>query len=181
MPLAGVQMILDIPRFKCWVQQAYLSNNEQNGFVEGYCIAVTLIENRPLLFTVHTIGGAIYSRLPIYAVNHEPMLAEHPLRPDTWGAISSNGQVIAHQYLKDYRTVVTIDGEKFEGIYKFTIDYFDGGFAEDPEQHKTSNIIFLENGKIAAVPNNQCLFLDSHFTGPDDTKYKRNTTYFMLP
>lgn len=171
--------LIDIPRFKCYVNKSYLTNGKEIGYLEAYCFAVTCIEARPLLFTVHTVEGAIFSRLPIWAIYHKlPELDQLPKgKLDKWGAISSEGQAIAHQYLKDYWVETRIG----QGIYKFTIDYFGGGFSEDPEQHKTSNIIFLDNGQICAMPNNYCIFKDEHFTDDEiKTKYARNSKYFML-
>lgn len=176
-------MILDIPRFKCFIDVKYLTDGKSSGFVEGYCFSVTLLESRPLLFTVHTIHGAVYSRIPIQAIYHQ--IPENTLnlleskKLDPWGAISSEGQAICHQYLKDYETLYL--KEDIKGVYKFTIDYFNGGFAQDPEQHKTSNVLFLDNGQIAAIPNNFCLFLDGHFTtSVVDLPYKRNTQYYYI-
>lgn len=180
----GAEVILDVPRFKCFVDKRFLTNDAETGLLEAYCFSVTLIESRPLLWTVHTIDGAVYSRLPTWAIYTRPdaLVVDESQHLDTWGAISSNGQVIAHQYLKDYWAEVTLGGSKQEGLYKFTIDYFDGGFSECPEQHKTSNIIFLESGQICAVPNNYCLFKDRHFVNDEvTTKYRRNTRYYTLP
>jgi hypothetical protein len=177
-------MILDFPRLKVRIDKSFISNGE--GFEDGYIFAVTLLENRPLLFTVHLESGAIYSRLPLKAFENK--LYEHMELTETelenvdpWGAISSFGQVIKHEYLKDYAVKVR-NGESFiNGMYWATIDYMEGGFAQDPEQHKTSNIILLENGQIGAYPNNHCLFVDRHFTKEDpETQYRRNDEYFTL-
>lgn len=187
-----MNFILDIPRFKCWVWREFLTDGRESGLTEAYAFAVTLLESRPLFFTVHTIDGAVYSRLPIWALRHkeidlatdaERTFEEHDLTIlDPWGAISSHAQVIAHQYLKDYWIVAKVGASKINGRYLFTIDYSHGGFAQDPEQHKTSNIIALKSGHFAALPNNMCLFLDRHFTeGADFPKgYRRNRTYYLL-
>lgn len=176
-------MLINIPRFKCFVEKEFLTAGAESGRIEAYCFAVTLLESRPLLFTVHTIEGALFSRLPIWSLSHraypEEVLSREKLDP--WGAISGNGHAVAYDYLKDYHTVVTVEGKQAEGRYAFTIDYFSGGFSEDPEQHKTSNIIFLEGGQICAVPNNFCLFPDSHFTRKEvTTGYKRSSNYYTL-
>lgn len=171
-------MILDVPRFHSFIDKSFLTDGKELGLVEAYTFAVTLIESRPLLWTVHTVDGAIYSRVPTWALRHEQVDVAAPTTLDQWGAISSSGQIIAHQYLKDYWVKTPIEED---GIYKFTIDYFESGFSEDPEQHKTSNIIFLDSGLIAALPNNLCLFKDRHFTNEEPSfKYERNKQYFML-
>jgi hypothetical protein len=184
-------MILDIPRFKCLVRSEFLSDGKETGYIEAYCFAITLIESRPLLFTVHTEHGAIYSRLPIYAIEqrlfYNPQMGKYfkeeddKAKLDPWGAISSKAQVIKHQYLKDYE-VQTIGGVKALGVYWCTIDYFGEDFSQDPEQHKTTNIIMLYDGHIAAMPNNYCLFKDRHFTSKEKSNfpYQRNEIYYTL-
>lgn len=170
-------MILDLPRLKVWVNLRYVSND--CGYGAAYLFSITLIESRPLLFTVHFDDGAVYSRLPIEAIKYDiPKKNEPKGKPlDPWGAISDHGQVIEHAYLKDYR-VKTANGF---GRYYCTIDYFYGGFAQDPEQHKTSNLIILDSGHLTALPNNFCLFLDSHFTDNQakTRSYRRNSLYFV--
>lgn len=170
-------MILDIPLFKCFVKQDYITDDFDDGFTEAYCFAVTILESRPLLFTVHTIDGAVYSRLPIWAlVTTKYHVQVTPKQLDCWGAISSVGGVIEHKYLKDYKVKI---GEK-TGKYAFTIDYFDGGFSQDPEQHKCSHVVFLDDGTIGAFPNNMILFLDDHFVEPTGLKYRRNKNYYTI-
>lgn len=177
-------MIVDIPRFKCYVDSKYLSNGNKEGTVEAYCFSMTLIESRPLFFTVHTEHGAIYSRLPIDAIYHKynikenRELFENRESLDQWGAISSNAQAIKHTYLKDYEVYVM--PLRMKGIYWCTIDYFGEDFSQDPEQTKTTNVIMLENGQVCGMPNNLCLFQDRHFTNQEDVNfpYKRNAIYF---
>lgn len=172
--------LLDFPRLKCYCNLQYLTNKQKTGFVECYVFAVTLIESRPLLFTIHTVHGAVYSRIPLQALKTKPVLGE-VIEVDPWGSISGSGQVIRHRYLKDYKCVC-LKNNNLVGRYWATIDYYDGGFAQDPEQHKTSNIILMELGDIVALPNNEVLFLDSHFvqeTDPKELPYRRNTTYYL--
>jgi hypothetical protein len=148
-------------------------------FIEAYVFSVTLIESRALLWTVHTEHGAIYSRLPTKAICLEKVPPLVNFIYDEWGAISSNGQVISHEYLKDYAVKLLI-GSGHVGVYQFTIDYFGGGFSEDPEQHKTSNVIFLDSGHIYVGPNNKMLFMDKHFVSGSSFQYRRNSKYHYL-
>lgn len=172
--------LIDFPRLKCYCDRRYITNYEQRGYVECYVFAVTLLESRPLLFTIHTIDGAVYSRIPLEALR----MKKRPsiLLADKWGAISSYGQVVQHQYLKDYRCKWLINQE--EGMYWATIDYIEGGFAHDPEQHKTSNIILMDRGDIVALPNNEVVFLDNHFVNKGSEErlrqYRRNTQYYTV-
>ena len=54
------------------------------------------------------------------------------------------------------------------GEYEFTIDtahpdfsVLDTNFSEHDPEHKTFNIIALDNGQFAAQPNNRCQFFDN--------------------
>lgn len=173
-------MILDIPRFKCFIDCNYLTGGDLDGIEEAYCFAVTLIENRPILWTIHTINGAVYSRIPTWAIYlcDDKLIENLPKDLDPWGAISSDGQIIKHQYLKDYE----VHFQNKTGRYLFTIDYFDGGFSEDPEQHKTTNVIHGVDDRLYCLPNNQCVFNDRHFTTSikNVKHYRRNEIYYTL-
>jgi hypothetical protein len=73
---------------------------------------------------------------------------------------------------------------KRTGSYLLTIDQEGGGWAEDPEQHKTFNLGFYDSGQLFALPNNFAQFLDNHFvskdiiSGDSVPNYARQTTYW---
>ena len=57
------------------------------------------------------------------------------------------------------------------GEYLFTIDNchsdantMNSGYSEIPEEHKSFNILGLDNKHFAAQPNNRCLFFDKSLT-----------------
>jgi hypothetical protein len=171
-------MIIDLPEFiHCEVNLEFVSNKK--GFEECYIFAVTCIPSRTPLFTIHTINGAVFSRLPLWAFrqlgskNSDPVTSE--LVP--WGCVGSKAVAVKHSYLKDYEVETTFGA----GRYLMTIDYFDGNFSEDPEQHKTHNIIAMYSGLFAAMPNNYCTFFDKHFINKitDTSHYKRQSVYHL--
>lgn len=169
-------MIIDLPYIHCYVRGKFVSDSPLD--IECYIYSVTCIMGRPLLFNVHTEHGAIFGRLPIHAFTTIPELKStyslEELQP--WSCIGHRAQVISHAYLKDYEVEVrTLDTV---GTYMFTIDQFDGGYSEDPEQHKTFNVVELENGQLGAFPNNFLLLKDNHFTNTDMIKYQRQTKYW---
>jgi hypothetical protein len=167
------------------VLSSFLYQDDREGFTEAYIFAVTAIINRPLLFTVHTIDGAVVSRLPVHSFVAYNKLDYSPfslveLQP--WECIGTDIQAVHHTYLKDYDVKIKIQDEFIKGKYILTFDSFSNGFSEDPEQHKTFNMVELENGQYALMPNNRCLFLDRHFTDDMSSfpKYARNSTYWRL-
>ena len=69
-----------------------------------------------------------------------------------------------------------------KGTYLFTIDNYhahrnepDFYFAESPDEHKSHNIIELENGQICAYPNNRC-----RMTDPSLSNHYLKTPDFMV-
>jgi hypothetical protein len=175
-------MIADLPEFiHCKVRKVFLTDNEKDGLEDCYIFAVTCIAGRPPLFTCHTENGAVFSRLPIEAFwtnDWAKKVPEAYLCP--WSCIGSRVHVAKHSYLKDYQVMCTLGEQLMNGRYLMTLDYFDGNFSEDPEQHKTHNMIELVSGQICLLPNNKVVFEDKHFTKQEKKlgHYKRNSRYF---
>ena len=76
-----------------------------------------------------------------------------------------------------------------KGTYLFTIDNYhahrnepDFYFAESPDEHKSHNIIELENGQIGAFPNNRCRMTDPSLSNHDlkTPDFKVSTRYFNV-
>jgi hypothetical protein len=164
--------LLDVPYMHAKVRGRFVGTVDD---VECYIFGLTVILNRPLLFTAHLTNGAVFSRLPLKAFYRYDTLAPPLEHSECWGAIGHHASVIQHKYLKDYR-VKTAAGD---ARYLYTIDFFDGGYSEDPEQHKTANVVELFYGNYLALPNNECLFEDAHFFRKSDLKLQRNQTYFL--
>jgi hypothetical protein len=175
-------MINNIPYVKAKVCNKYIKGKE--GTTDCYIIAVSTLLNRPHLFTIHTVDGAVYARLPIKAFRHDNInivkdLTEFDDRIlDQYGVISEKSQVLKIDYLKDYEPYV-IDLE-ITGRYIFSIEPVEGSFAEDPEQSKLIHFIELENGYFGLFPNNKLKFTDNYFTEPGSDIYLRNSEYFTV-
>lgn len=179
-------MTINIPSLKVYVRNNYLGLTDSN-LTEAYLIAVTSISNRPLFFTAHLVTGAVWGRLPISAIVCDRYLEkqlltqpqEIPLaKLQPYSCLYGNICYVRYEHLKDYVVKTKTLGK---GYYLFTIDVEGPGLAEDPEQHKTHNIIALESGNTCALPNNYCLFTDEYFACDLNVvpKYKRNPKYFL--
>lgn len=179
----------DLPTILIKVNNHYLTNGKSLGFTEGYLISVKAQSNKPLLFTVHLETGALWSGLPIEALrcekfeilNNKVLFATEKLQP--YSCLEGDIQVIQHKYLKNYPGIFKVGSIEMAGYYLFTIDYCGEGLSDDPTQFKTHNIIQLENGQLAALPNNYCKFLDNHFVDKKKeyqlSSYKRNTKNYL--
>lgn len=177
-------MINNTPYIKALVKNEIIKG--KSGTTECYIIAVTTLLNRPHLFTVHTVDGAIYSRLPVWALRHDrgnPISGGIPeytdLRfLDEYGTISNDCQVVQISYLKDYE--IQQIGDNLTGRYLFSIEPCGGAFSEDPEQSKLLHFLELDCGFFGIFPNNRLKFMDNYFTKPSTDAYIRNTKYFTL-
>ncbi len=177
-------MILDIPFTKVFVDDHYIKGTQLlEGFTEAYAFAVTCIFNRPHLFTVHTIDGAIYSRLPIWSLYSRPVTPFETIDKtilEPFGVIGDKSQVITHKYLKDYK-VSLIANPDLVGRYQWSIEPTNGGFSEDPEQSKELHFIKMDIGSFALLPNNHLKFIDQHFANifTNTKQYVRNSRYYI--
>ena len=71
------------------------------------------------------------------------------------------------------------DRKKMRGTYMFTIDsaepdynVLNVGLSETPHEHKSHNIIKLENGQYACQPNNRILWSNQSFIASPDKLLK---------
>jgi len=179
-------MINNTPYIKVKVNNRAIKGKD--GYTDAYIIAITTLPNRPHLFTVHTVDGAVYSRLPVWAFKHfqhklnpsaERILFKTRKKLDEYGVISEQCQIIQLEYLKDYEAeILTLSGTKAR--YIFSIEPVKGQFAEDPEQSKLLHFLELETGHYGIFPNNHLKFLDNYFTEPSSDAYIRTTEYYTL-
>jgi hypothetical protein len=174
----------DLPKpLKVLVRREYLRNLEDGfgEYEEAYVFAVTSLPSRPLLFTIHTEKGAVFTRLPISALCMKPSEPMELGDLQLWSCLEPSIQVVEHKYLKNYTATCFIGDKKYYGRYLFSIDSFPTeGFGESPDQYKIFFVIALENGNICALPTNRILWEDNHFTkveGKPD--YKVNTHYWL--
>lgn len=184
-------MTVDTPTIKVFVDTRFLYNEfykPVDFFLEGYLVAVRCVPSRALLFTVHLENGALWSGLPIEAL-YKDLPEERPvprsneiLQP--WSCLESPVNVIQYRYMKDQEAIVNSpDIQGVNAEYLFTIDYHGEGLAQDPEQHKTHNILRLrDSGQLCAMPNNYLVFQDGYQydTRLADTrsKLRRHNRYF---
>lgn len=172
-------MTINLNVEKVKVARRYLTNNTEEGFISAYLIAARCLPSRPILFTVHLENGAVYSGLPIEAIYGKDAVAEggyvtKQLQP--WSCLEGPVQYISYSHMAHYEVFST--QLNITGRYIGTIDYHGAGLAQDPEQHKTHNLILPDRGQLMAMPNNYCKFYDNYFTGETKITLKRNSTFW---
>lgn len=175
--------ICNVPAISVFVSEKFLGSGD--GFEKAYLVAATSIPSRPLFFAVHLESGALWQRVPVseifctrFTEKMVPLFVCEDLQP--YSCLEGQIACISYQHLAHYEVKAKIKDEWVLGNYLFTIDVMGQGLAEDPEQHKTHNIIALKSGQLAALPNNYLLFQDDYFTEEKkNLGYKRNSKFYL--
>ena len=143
----------------------------EDEYESAHWITTKSIPNQALYFEsfVHDCG-ALYDKLPIHAFVWKTDIDKNNLYPldwlQLWDCFSYNISIIKKQRLRNTRCeVIMKDRSKAPGYYLFTIDScssdpneMDVSWSETPNEHKSFNIIKLDNGQFAAQPNNRILW-----------------------
>ena len=187
-------LVANIPPLKVLVKKEYLYDFEKGHgeLVEGLWVTVKSIQGRALYFETYLPEyAALYDKLPISAFVHKKTDLNLDLEElELWDAFSYHITVIEKTSLAGVRCKYLAPSKKwYYGTYLFTIDSchadnntLNVNYAEVPEEHKSFNILELENGHYAAQPNNRVLFYDKSLT-PSKTlqpDFKVSTKYFCV-
>ena len=124
--------------------------------------------------TLLTDYGALFDKLPISAfVWKRDIQQEEQLPLDVlqlWDCFDYNITVIRKPILSRCEFYAK-DRKMYPGVYMFTIDNchsehstIDINYSEHDPEHKSFNIIQLDNGQFAAQPNNRIIWHDSSLT-----------------
>ena len=196
-------LVANLPPTKVWVRREYLRDlrDGEGEYTLGYWVTCKSLTGRALYFETYlTEYGALYDKLPISAfLSWDP---DHPHKPEPpkpdlpltdlqfWNGFDTGLTVVEKNLIfnMDFE-VMTRDNGIMKGTYLFTIDNYhahrnepDFYFAESPDEHKSHNIIELENGQIGAYPNNRCRMTDPSLSNHDlkMPDFKVSTRYFNV-
>ena len=187
-------LVANLPPLKVFVKKQYLYDHEKGHgeFVEGVWITTKSIQGRALYFETYLPEyGALYDKLPISAfVNSPDIKLNLELEElELWDAFSYHITVIEKKNLGERCKYLAPSKKWYYGKYLFTIDschadtnILNVSYSEVPEEHKSFNILELDNGHYAAQPNNRCLFYEKSMTPskmlqPD---FKVSTKYYSV-
>jgi len=194
-------LVANVPPTKIWVRKEYLYDLQKGHgeYTPGYWVTCKSLTGRALQFETYlTEYGALYDKLPISAfLSWDP---DHPDKPQAptpdlpltdlqyWNGFDHGLTVIEKNLIFNMRfEVLTREHGVMQGTYLFTIDNYhphrnepDFYFSEFPDEHKSHNIVALDNGQIGAYPNNRCRMVDPSLTyhnlkTPD---FKVSTRYY---
>jgi len=167
----------NLPHVEVFVKKEYLYDLEKGHgeLVEGIWVTVKSIQGKALYFETYLPEyGAVFDKLPLSAfVWKKDFEGDLPLEDlELWDAFSYHISVIEKRLLKGQKAKYFTPSRTWqEGTYMFTIDscspdsnLLNTSFSELPTQHKSFNILKLDNGYFAAQPNNRMLILDKSYT-----------------
>ena len=153
--------------------------NHQDGFgkfVEGVWVSAKSIPGRAFYFeTFLPEYGALYDKLPISAflsMERTPKTDMDLPNLQFWNCMDYNVVAIHKQFIgsMDFE-VYTRDFGIQKGRYICTLDNYHGdenvidySTAEQPEEHKSFNLLQLDNGQYCLYPNNRMRLYDNSLT-----------------
>ena len=189
-------LVANVPAVKCFVRKEYLRDLKDSfgEHEECYWVTTKSIQNRALYFESYICEhGALFDKLPISAFVWNKEVDPKELLPlcylQYWDCLSYNISVIQKKFLKDLTCKIILPNKKYyRGTYLFTIDTCHSNpeeinctFSETPDEHKSFNIIQLDNGQFAAYPNNRILWESQSLTPTDPAipDFKTSTNYFF--
>jgi len=175
-------LVHPLPPIPVYVRKEYLYDLEKGHgeFTPGIWISVKSTQYKALYFeTLLTEYGALYDKLPLSAFTWKTDVdMDNYLDLDTlqlWDCFDYHLTVVEKPMLSRCEFFGK-DKQMHAGEYLFTIDnahpdnsVLDINFSEHDPEHKSFNIIKLDNGQFAAQPNNRIVWRDSSLT-PDKLK-----------
>lgn len=168
-------LVHSLPLQSVYVRKEFLYDHERGHgeFTPGIWVTVKSVEAKALYFeTLLTDYGALYDKLPISAfvwkTDHGDLLPLDVLQ--LWDCFDYDITVIQKPLLSRCEFFGK-DKRMHPGEYCFTIDnahrdssILDTNFSEHDPEHKSFNVIKLDNGQFAAQPNNRVIWRDSSLT-----------------
>lgn len=180
-----MSFVCPLPPVKVLVRPEYLYDFDEQSrdLVQGIWVSVKAIRGEAFRFETYLPEyGALYDKLPISAFLHNAsdenaeMLDLDELQ--IWDALAYHVEVIDKPFLKGLRAEFFAKNRRtYQGEYLFTIDTCnpdpripDFTLSETPDEHKSYNVLKLDNGQFALQPNNRCRFFDPAFN-PQEMKF----------
>jgi len=160
---------------KVYVRDEYLYQNQKGRgeFSQGIVVSVRCMPGQAALFQVLFDNGVMRDKLPSHALLTKPELPDPDLPfhfLQLWNCFSYNFTLVKLNFVSGAPVEVYMKDRKFyTGKYFATINWgsndinTDITLSEDPMEHKSHHIIFLDNGQIALQPNNRIKWSEPSF------------------
>jgi hypothetical protein len=157
-------MVLNITPIKVYVKKEALYNYDptKTGYLEGWWHSIKCVGGKPFICEVYfPQNGASYDKLTLSDLFHELTDSDKYSLDilQLWDVFSDNAFLFEKKFFNESTVKVLLKTKKVvQGTYMFTVDWT-GYLADVFEEHKSANFILLDNGQIAAQPNNRVRFL----------------------
>jgi hypothetical protein len=189
-------LVTNLPSQHVWVRKEYLRDltDGHGEFVKGIWVSAKSIPGRALYFETYLPDyAAMFDKLPISAFVSSPEMPDPDL-PLTdlqfWNCMDYGITAIVKQFTGSMTYEARLrSGGTMKGTYVCTLDNYhasadqvDYSTSETPAEHKSMNIVELENGQFAAYPNNRLRIYDVSLT-PAEVKtpdFLCSTHYFSV-
>ena len=170
-------LVHPLPLVNVYVRKEYLYDLEKGHgeYTPGIWVSVKSVQYKALYFeTLLTDYGALYDKLPLSAFVWKKDHGDLPLDVlQLWDCFDYDITVIKKPMLANCEFFGK-DKKMHKGEYMFTLDTchtqhstIDINFSEHDPEHKTFNILKLDNGQFAAQPNNRTVFTDQSLVHPE--------------
>ena len=171
-------LIVNLPAINVWVRKEYLTDFKSGfgEFTRGVWVSAKSIPGRAFYFETYLPDyGAMYDKLPISAFVSSPSTPKPDLKLSDlqfWNCMDYGLTILKKSFISSMdMELYTRKGAKMKGIYLFTLDNYhpdlnsvDTNTSEKPDEHKSHNVVQLENGQYAAYPNNRMRIYDLSLT-----------------
>ena len=146
------------------------------------CTWFGLVSYPGRLWAAHVMiqGGAVYRNVPLHHLAHQIGAAGwRACDAARWDCYGYQFSMLEYTFLKAMPARVRTRAGEVGGEYLFTAVPVGDGWSAAPEQSKEFTFLELDNGRFAAMPTNNVLFLDSSFSDPAwPTFLKRQTEVY---
>lgn len=175
-----MSFVTPLPPQKVWVRTDYLYAQDParwGRLVEGWWVSLKSIRGQAFRFETYLPEyAALYDKLPLSAFVWRPDADPTNWLPldvlQIWDALSYHVAVVDKPMLKGLRAeFFGKDRNTYSGEYMWCLDSCnpdprlpDFTFSEQAEEHKSFNMLRLDNGQFALQPNNRCRVFDPALT-----------------
>jgi len=172
------ELICNLPSEDVWVRKEYLRDHQDGHgeFVAGVWVSAKSIPGRAFYFETYLPKyGALFDKLPISAFLHKKKTPTPDLPLNNlqfwncmdYGVVSIHKQFIGSM---DFQ-ILSRDHGTLTGSYVCTMDNYhsdinaiDYSTSETPAEHKSHNLLALDNGQFCLYPNNRMRVYDNSLT-----------------
>jgi hypothetical protein len=148
------------------VCNSFLGPQMPKGVTRGIWHGIYAREFQTLMCHVFLESGAHWSGLPLHAISTSKDFSVPREQLQPWGSMGSQTEVWHAHYLEGLRADIRLPAPRSGRHTGIVIDWADG-FSRYPQEHKPLNLIELDSGQFALIPNNYASYGDSHFVNAE--------------